>query len=116
MKTSFFSHKILATIFLCCLIATTKAEEVSTKSPQEGNANNHHHHYHPKRHTSLCFRCRLLYKGPLPPPIIPEKMDTIFNIEKRLVPGVKDHAQLTGLKFRSYQDSRASISALDDSY
>ncbi|KAK9080410.1 hypothetical protein SSX86_000168 [Deinandra increscens subsp. villosa] len=83
MKRLVFSNKIQAAIFLCCLIATMKAEEMSTKSHPEGNANNHH----PKKHTCLCFRCRLLYEGPLPPPILSQKIDPVFNIEKRLVPG-----------------------------
>ncbi|MFS7939706.1 hypothetical protein Hanom_Chr05g00455041 [Helianthus anomalus] len=84
MKISFFSHKILAAIFLCCLIATMKAAEISTKSLPEREGKNHHQ---PKKDACLRFRCRLLNEGPLPPPILSDKSDVTFSIEKRLVPG-----------------------------
>lgn len=90
MKSLLFSRKILAATFLCCLIATLKAEGMSLESPPEDNYNNYHQpirrmlNVH-KRH--FCVRCRLLYEDQLPPPRLPGGTDTIFSTEKRFVPG-----------------------------
>lgn len=80
MKRSVFGHKILASVFLCCLIAALKVEgrTLSDKHQQQGNNKNHHQ----PLHCFCCIRCRLLHETILPPP-----MDTRFNIQKRFVPG-----------------------------